>query len=343
MPIRLLQPEVAAKIAAGEVVERPASVVKELLENSLDAGASQVSVEIRGGGADLIRVTDNGCGIPPDELRFVAQRHATSKIGDAHDLEAIATLGFRGEALHSIAAVSQVQLTTRTAADDAAHSLLLQWGSTVSQGVQAAPPGTSVTVRDLFGNVPARRKFLRSPSAEAARISDLVSRFALAFCEVRFLLTIDGHSVITSPGDSRPVNALAAVYGAEVASGMLEARYSEPAAGGYEVWGFITPPSVTRVNRTYTSFFVNRRWIQSRPLSYALEEAYRGFLQTGRHPIAAIHISLPPQDVDVNVHPTKREVRFQHEDRVFSAVQRAIRGALLAHSPVPPLQVEQIP
>ena len=336
MSIKVLPPDLAAKIAAGEVVERPASVVKELVENSIDAGASQITVEIKAGGVEQIKVIDDGHGIPKEEVAIAFQRHATSKLDNQEQLDAIATLGFRGEALPSIAAVSRSVITTRQPLDPGGYRLELLWGETVSSGAQGCPTGTAVEVSDLFGNLPARRKFLRSSSAETSRIQELVSRYVLVFPGIRFQLLVDGRVSFTSPGNGLPREALLAVYGPQAATAMLEV-HGEDSETGYQVDGFAGAPSLTRANRTYMTFFVNRRWVQSRMLSYAVEEAYTGLLQVKRYPLAALNISIPYEEVDVNSHPSKREVRFREESRVFSVVQRAVRAVLVADSPVPNL------
>ena len=339
MPIRVLPSDLAARIAAGEVVERPASVVKELLENSVDAGAGQITVEIRGGGVELIRVIDDGSGIPADEVSIAFQRHATSKLASAEELDRVATMGFRGEALPSIAAVSRVAVQTRPHDETAGFRLALQWGEAADSGpdsnrIVGCAPGTTIEVSELFGNQPARRKFLRSAQSETSRVQELVSRYALAFPEIRFRLVNDGRVSLNTPGNGQPREALLAVYGSQVAAGMLEVQ-GEDADTGYAVEGFAAAPSVSRANRTYMTFFVNRRLIQSRMLSFAAEEAYAGLLQVKRYPVAAINLVLPYEDVDVNSHPAKREVRFHQEGRVFSLTQRAVRAALVADSPVP--------
>ena len=336
MPIKVLSPDLAAKIAAGEVVERPASVVKELVENSIDAGASQITVEIKAGGVEQVKVIDDGHGIPTEEVAIAFQRHATSKIDSQEQLNAIATLGFRGEALPSIAAVSRTVITTRQPLNPGGFRMELLWGESVSSGSQGCPPGTAVEVSDLFGNLPARRKFLRSASAETSRVQEFVSRYALVFPGIRFRLMVDGRASFTSPGNGVPREALLAVYGPQAATAMLEVHGEDPETG-YQVDGFAGAPSLTRANRTYMTFFVNRRWIQSRMLSFAVEEAYMGLLQVKRYPLAALNISIPYEDVDVNSHPSKREVRFREESRVFSTVQRAVRAVLVADSPVPSL------
>ncbi|MFQ6028550.1 MAG: DNA mismatch repair endonuclease MutL, partial [Dehalococcoidia bacterium] len=337
MTIKVLPPELAAQIAAGEVVERPVSVVKELVENAIDAGATQITVEIQGGGVDQIRVIDNGGGIPQDEVDLAFQHHATSKLTLPEQLGAIGTLGFRGEAVPSIAAVSQMSVSTRPAAASAGHRVEYQWGHKVREGAQGGPPGTAVVVSDLFGNLPARRKFLKSASAEASRVHDLIARYALAYPELRFQLTAGSRQVLNSPGSGRPEEALLAVYGPEVASGMLEVHGQDPETG-YRVDGYVSAPSLNRANRTYLTFFVNRRWIQNRMLSFALEEAYHGLLPEKRYPLAVVNLTLPYAEVDVNSHPAKREVRFHQEGKVYSTLQRAVRSALIAESPVPDLQ-----
>ena len=337
MTIRVLPPQLAAQIAAGEVVERPVSVVKELVENSIDAGATQITVELQGGGVDEIRVIDNGAGIAGDEVDLAFQHHATSKLSLPEQLDAISTLGFRGEAVPSIAAVSHMTLTTRPAPANAGYRVEYQWGIKVREGAQGGPPGTSVVVADLFGNLPARRKFLKSASAEGSRVHDLISRYALAYPELRFQLMAGGRTVLSTPGTGRPDEALLAVYGPEVAAGMLAVHGTDPETG-YQVDGFVSAPSLNRANRTYLTFFINRRWIQNRLLSFALEEAYHGLLPEKRYPLAVMNLTLPYADVDVNSHPAKREVRFHQEGKVYSTLQRAVRAALIAQSPVPDLR-----
>lgn len=339
MTIRILPPEVSVLIAAGEVVERPASVVKELIENSLDAGASQVSVEVRHGGLSLIRVTDNGKGIPSAGLALAFHRYATSKVALAQDLTRIATLGFRGEALSSIAAVADVEMLSRPADAVAGAYLRLLDGSPVEQGTRGAPVGTTVTVLHLFAKQPARRKFMRSPTAENQQIASLVSQYALAYPEVRFSLRMDGRQALLTSGSGQLADAVASVYGAEVAAAMLPMRW--PLDGertAIKVSGLVAPPHVSRASRGYVSLFVNRRWVQNRRLTFAVEEAYSGLLEAGRHPIAVVDLRLPYEEVDVNVHPTKAEVRFRQENDAFAAVQRAVRQALLEQAPVPSLR-----
>ena len=330
MPIKVLLPEVISKIAAGEVIERPASVVKELVENSLDAGATQVSIEARGGGVRLIRVVDNGVGIPVDEIGLAFQRYATSKISNLEDLDSISSLGFRGEALPSIAAVAQVEVLSRTSESIAGTFLSLKNGVAFETRKRACPQGTSVTVQHLFQNVPARLKFLKSPHTESSHISNLVSQYSLAFPEVRFSLMLDGRMAIQTSGNGELLDVLVEVFGAKLAESML--RVGE---GGSTVYGFVSSPSLARTSRNYLSFFVNRRWVKSRLLSRATMDAYHGLLMSGKYPVAVLDISLPQQDIDVNVHPAKTEVRFRDEQTLFATVQRVVRAALVEGATAP--------
>jgi DNA mismatch repair protein MutL len=331
MPIRVLASDVVSKIAAGEVVERPASVVKELVENSLDADATQISVEIRGGGVNLIKVIDNGTGIPANEVTVAFQRYATSKIGDLGDLDTISSLGFRGEALPSIAAVAEVEVMTRTAGELAGIYFSLKNGAVIETGKRASPQGTTITVRHLFQNVPARLKFLKSTTTENSRISNLLSQYSLAFPEVKFSLFLDGRTALQTVGNGALRDVMVKVYGLETAGAMIAVGEE----GNYPVWGFVSPPHLARSSRGHLSFFINRRWVHSGLLSRATEDAYRGLLMTGKHPIAVINISLPPQDIDVNVHPSKTEVKFRDEHDLFTMVQRSVRSALVKEMTVP--------
>jgi DNA mismatch repair protein MutL len=336
LTIRVLPPEVSVLIAAGEVVERPASVVKELIENSLDADASEVSVEVKEGGLSLIRVTDNGNGIPSDGLALAFHRYATSKVSLAQDLARITTLGFRGEALPSIAAVAEVEIASRPTDAVAAAYLRLVDGNPVQQGARGAPVGTTVTVLHLFAKQPARRKFMRSATTENQHIASLVSQYALAYPEVRFSLRLDGRQALLTSGSGQLADAVASVYGAEVAAAMLPMRWPpDDERTAISVSGLAGPPHISRASRGYISLFVNRRWVQNRRLTFAVEEAYSGLLPVGRHPIAIVDLRLPYEELDVNVHPTKAEVRFRQEKEAFAAVQRAVRQALLDQAPVP--------
>ncbi|HUF53133.1 MAG TPA: DNA mismatch repair endonuclease MutL [Dehalococcoidia bacterium] len=331
MTIRVLPPDVAARIAAGEVIERPASIVKELVENSLDAGASRVVVEITGGGVTSIRVTDDGSGIVAEEMATAFERHATSKLADDEDLARVLTLGFRGEALPSIAAVAEVELVSRPPSAEAAARLAIGPERPPELASAGAPVGTTMTVRKLFARQPARGKFLRAASSEGGAIAQVVSHYALAYPEVRFQLIADGRQSRHTPGSGDLRDAVAAVYGLETAGQMLDVKSK---GTEIEVRGLAGPPELSRSSRSYISLFVNRRWIQSRRLAFAVEGAYQGMLMVGRHPIAVLDLRVPPGEVDVNVHPTKAEVRFRDESAAFSAVQKAVRAALVASSPV---------
>ncbi len=332
MPIRVLPPEVAGKIAAGEVVERPASVIKELVENSMDASATDIRIEIREGGRRLMRVADNGCGIPAEEAPLAFARHATSKLSDVTDLDRITTLGFRGEALASIAAVSQVTLLTRPREQAMGRYLRLEAGRILRQEGRGCPAGTVITVERLFQNVPARLKFLRRPQTEAGHIHTIVANYALAFPHIRFRLTSDGRQIFQSSGSGQLRDVLIAVYGLEVAERMLAVEGGDD---DLRVWGFVGEPALHRANRRYITLFVNRRWIQDRALTHAIAQAYHTLLPVGRHPLAVILLEMDPGEVDVNVHPTKREVKFRDGRRVFHAVQKAVRRTLVERAPVP--------
>jgi len=342
MPIKILPPQVASKIAAGEVVERPASVVKELIENAIDATATDIRIEIKNGGRRLIRVSDNGCGIPEDEAALAFARHATSKISSEEDLTHIQTLGFRGEALASIAAVSHVTMLTCVKNADTGTLLRLEGGELVQKEKRASPPGTTVTVENLFYNTPARLKFLRSEATESSHIIKLVSAYAIAYPELRFTFIDNGKLTLQTSGNGKLYDVLIKVFGLETAQQMLEIQPesaqdpdSPPQrSDGVCVYGYVGSPSLHRATRDYQLFFVNRRWIQDRSLSYAVEEAYRTILPTGRYPVAILGITMPPADVDVNVHPTKREVRFRDPRGVFATVQRAVRYTVMQQAPV---------
>ena len=346
MTIKVLSPQVAAKIAAGEVVERPASVVKELLENALDAGAGQIAIETKGGGLESIRITDDGCGIAAEDVETAFGRYATSKITRVEDLDGIMTLGFRGEALASIAAVAQVDLTTGIKESTVGDLLTLKEGLVVRHNQQARPHGTTITVRDLFRNVPARLKFLKTAATENSHIANVVSQYALAYPEIRFFLNIDGRTALQTTGSGKLIDVVIEIYGLETARRMLEVSGGEVGWQAGEavpitVTGMVGAPAVNKAGRDALSFFVNRRVIGSRLLTRAVEEAYQGLLMQGRHPIAIININLPPSEVDVNIHPTKAEVKFQNERAVFTAVQRAVRSVLVTTAPVAKIEESQ--
>ncbi len=334
MPVHLLSPETIGKIAAGEVVERPVSVVKELIENSIDAGASEINIEIEEGGTRLIRVSDNGQGMDPDSLALSIQRHATSKLQSFDDLDQLHSLGFRGEALPSIGAVTHLEISTSEASTGIGSRLVVDFGRVHQVRRDAAPSGTTVTVSDLFGNVPARRKFLRQPGTEATYISRMIGAYACERSHIRWSLTMDGRRALATDGRGDDLTAALGVYGSELAEDALPLEPLDEAASVPDVFvsGWVSSPRVTRSHRQSLFFFVNGRLIQHRSLQYALEEAFHSLIMVGRHPLAMVRIELEPRSVDVNVHPTKAEVKFADERAVARAVQRATHHALLKQS-----------
>jgi DNA mismatch repair protein MutL len=334
MSIHILPPEIASQIAAGEVVERPASVVKELLENSLDAGSHSITITVLDAGRRLIEVSDDGCGIPAGQLDLALARHATSKLSQVADLFSISTLGFRGEALASIGSVSRLTIISRTGDSALGARLYVEAGISGSVEPVSAPLGTLVRVEDLFHNVPARLKFLKTDATERRSMDTLVARYALAYPRVRFKMSEGKSATLHTSGDGDQRAILAALYGVDVARQMLEVLAEED---GLKLKGFISPTSITRSNRREITFFINGRWVQDTPLTTALINAYHTLLMVARYPMAAIFLEIDPSDVDVNVHPAKAEVRFRDQDRVFSFVQRATRRALLAYAPIPQL------
>ena len=337
MPIQVLSKEVAARIAAGEVVERPSSAVKELVENAIDAGATHVQVEVVSGGLEGIRIVDNGHGIPVEEVGSLFQRHATSKLISAADLDSITTMGFRGEALYSLAAVAEVSLLTRSADQESAVFVETRNGSVSRQEPRGGPVGTTASIQKLFEQIPARKKFLRTPKSELTRIHTVLTHYSLAHPEVRFSLLTDGRTSFSSPGTGDLREAVSAVYNREVAQALLAVE--SVSETGITVSGLVSAPDLYRANRSYISLYVNQRPIQNRTLAYAVTEAYRGMMASERFPLAILMINVPAADVDVNVHPTKSEVRFRAENDVFSTVQRGVREAIVGGSPVPEMGV----
>ena len=319
-----LDRHVADLIAAGEVVERPASAVKELVENAVDAGATQITVEVQNGGMTFLRVTDNGCGIAPEDAPTAFLRHATSKIRTKEDLAAIGTLGFRGEALAAISSVSRIDLLTKTAEAEGV-SLHLEGGVVTAQQPAGCPQGTTILVRDLFFNTPARMKFMKSDSAEASAIAAVVQQQALAHPEISFRLIRDGETQLQTSGDGERLAAVYTVFGRELAKNMLAVNGTWEK---FHVTGYITKPTATRGNRALQYFFLNGRFIRSRLLSAALEEAYRNQMMTGRFPACVLELQMPLEAVDVNVHPAKTEVKFLNERTVFDAVHYAALSTL---------------
>lgn len=335
MPIRILPEEVASRIAAGEVVERPASVVKELVENSIDAVAGDVKVEMQEGGRRLIRVIDDGEGISADEVPVAFERYATSKLGAVEDLSHIATLGFRGEALSSIAAVSQLTVTTKAKGEGVGTLLRLEGGRVVRHEPHGAAQGTVVTVENLFYNTPARLKFLRSQATEGRHVTELVTCYAMAFPRLRFGLLSDGRRAFQSKGSGDLYEVLMDVYGIETAQQMLKIDRDSTTTSAIVVHGFVSDPALHRSRGRHLITLVNGRWVRDRLISYAIREAYHTVLPRGRHPIAVVQVDLPPDQVDVNVHPAKSEVRFRNSGDAFAAVQKAVRQTLARKAPVP--------
>lgn len=323
--IHVLDPQLANKIAAGEVVERPASVVKELVENSLDAGATSVTIEIVNGGTEYIRVTDNGCGIQPEDVSTAFLRHATSKLRTAEGLDGIETLGFRGEALASIAAVAHVSMRTRTDDDESGTLINIDGGKVTENAPCGCPVGTNIEIRDLFYNVPARLKFLRSSRAEAAAVGDYVMRLILGNTAVSFKFISNGKPVYHSAGDGSLENALICVYGYDIEEHLKPVHYDD---GYILIEGFCGDEDISKSNRIHQSIYVNGRYIRSQQIAYAAQRAYNTRLMVGRFPFLALNIRISPHEVDVNVHPNKLTVRFKDEERISSAVMIAVKEAL---------------
>lgn len=330
--IRVLGDTLANKIAAGEVVERPASVVKELVENSIDAGATQVAITIEQGGKELIRVDDNGEGIASDDVPLALERHATSKLRTPDDLFAISTLGFRGEALPSIASVSQLTLVTKTADESAGSLIEVHGGKLVAHQPTGASQGTSITVRQLFFNTPARYKFLKSDATERRYILDTVLQIAMAHPEIKFSLTSDGQVIFQTPGDGDILSVILAAYGRQVAEAMLPV---DSKRDFLHIAGYVSNPSVNRSNRKDETVIVNGRVINSRLLCSAIEKGYQSLLPAHRFPVAVVSLTVDTSLVDVNVHPAKAEIRFQDDSQVYRAVLLAVKETLLAHDLVP--------
>ncbi len=352
MSINILSEQLASQIAAGEVVERPYSVVKELLENAIDAEAGAINIDIREGGRKSIQIADDGCGIPAAEIETAFLRHATSKLQTVDDLAAIRTLGFRGEALAAIASVSQVTIISRAQGDASGTRLTLEAGVKNGRETVGAPQGTVIAVENLFYNTPARLKFLKSQRTEKRLIDELVTRYALAYPHIRFRLTHNGRITFQSNGSGHVLDVLVEIYGPEIARQLLEIRdwrtRPEPAEGleiegespitdhrlPITISGFIGPPSVHFARRDQIVLFVNGRWIKDGRLTYAVIQAYHTLLPQNRYPLGILFLELPPEDVDVNVHPTKTEVRFRGDKAPFGLVQRTVRETLVQDAPL---------
>lgn len=334
--IQVLDKHTAELIAAGEVVERPASVVKELAENAIDAGADTITVEIQNGGISYIRITDNGCGFVREDIPTAFLRHATSKIRTENDLNSIATLGFRGEALASIAAVSRVELLTRTEEELAGSRYVLEGGEEVSLSDAGCPRGTTICIRDLFYNVPARMKFLKKDVGEANAVAGVVDRLALSHPEISFRFIRDGREELLTPGDGRLDSCINAVLGREFSKTLIPVEYE---LNGVAIHGFTCRAESGRANRTMQHFFVNGRYVKTRTAMAALEQAYKGAMMVGKFPACVLCIDIPPQTVDVNVHPAKIEVRFVNEKPIFDAVYHGVQSAIFNHAEKPQAEI----
>ena len=349
-PILPLSPDVAERIAAGEVIERPVSVVKELVENALDAGTHEIHIEIRGGGLQLIRVTDDGYGIIEEQLERAIARHSTSKIVGVDDLNHLSTLGFRGEALASIAAVSELMLLSRAietellGEEHPATFITLRGGEIMQRGRRARIHGTTVTVRDLFYNVPARLKFMRDPRTEAGHITQLLRRFAVGYPDVRFHLEVEERSLLQTSGSGNLASTLAELYHLPLAEMLNPISFQSPEEENkhaFELHGYVGNRALAQGSRQHITLFINGRWVQSRPMQEAIESGYRGLLPKGKHPLLVLSIDLPAEELDANVHPAKTEVKLMREAEIAAAVTQTIR-AVLERSPALP-EVMQLP
>ena len=336
--IRILDEATINKIAAGEVIERPASVVKELIENSIDAGATDIKVEVLGGGKKLIHVTDNGSGMNTDDAHISYIKHATSKISKITDIDDVSTMGFRGEALSSVTAVAKVEITTRTKKNLSGRKITVHGGKTINNSETGCATGTTITVEDLFYNTPARKKYLKSDSTELAHIIDVVTRNALGHNNISFTLLHNGKELLRSPAASGLMDTIIHIYGKDIAKSMLAVAHESDYA---TVSGFISKPALTRSSIDSQSFFINDRSVNSRAISNALRKGYGTLIPKGRYPVAVLRISINRKDVDVNVHPTKREVRLSHEKEISDTVSEAVKSALSGENLIPDVKLQQ--
>ncbi|OCL26236.1 DNA mismatch repair protein MutL [Orenia metallireducens] len=336
--IRVLAEDVANKIAAGEVIERPASVVKELVENSIDAGASKIEIKVKNGGKDWIQVIDNGEGMSPDDAKLSFERHATSKVERANDLFALRTLGFRGEALPSIASISRVNLTTRTEESLSGIKLRLVGGEIEKEESCGAPIGTNIIIKDLFFNTPVRYKYLKQISTEIGHISDIVNRLALSYPEIAFYLEHNGRKILETTGNGNLLDVIFNIYGRQVAKEMVKVDYSD---NYMEIKGYVSKPTVTRSSRKHQSYFVNGRYVKSNLMGKAVQEAYHTLLTVHRQPIVVLNLKLNPILVDVNVHPTKLEAKFSRSEMVYGLVQEGVTKAIKSSDLVPKLKLDK--
>lgn len=338
--IKLLDNHTINKIAAGEVVDRPASVVKELVENSIDAKSSAITVEIKEGGISMIRVTDNGLGISSTNVKNAFLRHATSKIETDNDLESVLSLGFRGEALASIAAISQLELISKTREELTGSRIELHGGEIIADEEVGCPEGTTIVMRNIFYNTPARKKFLNSPASEAAKVSDIVYKLALGHPQISFKYINNNKLVFNTRGNHKLKNCVMNVYGKEIARDSIEIKFKE---GDLTLVGILGKPSISRSNRLYENFFINGRYIKSDIIQNAVEDAYKTILTVGKFPVAILHLIVAPENIDVNVHPTKMEVRFKDKDGIYDFVYKSVRKSLSNENLVPEVKFNSKP
>lgn len=336
--INLLSKDISELIAAGEVIERPASVIKELLENSIDAGAEHITVEIKNGGTTYMRITDDGCGIDPEQVGTAFERHATSKITSKDDLDKIMTLGFRGEALASISAVSKVEVLTKTKEEELGTNYIIEGSLEKCNEKTGCPDGTTIIIRDIFFNVPVRRKFMKKDSAEANAISAIMQKIVLSHPEISFKLIKDNKVEFTSAGDGKLYSAIYGVYGRDFAHDLIPVDYSE---NGITVKGYVMKPLYSKSNRSFQNFFINGRFVKSVTCCVSLEEAYKNLIMTGKYPACVLMLELSPETVDVNVHPAKAEVRFSNEKVVFNCVYFAVKNALMSSGLIYEFQIKE--
>lgn len=337
--IHVLEKEVADKIATGEVIERPLSIVKELVENSIDAGARSITVEIKKGGKNYIRVTDDGCGIKSDEVEIAFLRHATSKISRAKDLESIETLGFRGEALASIAAVSRTEIITKTAEEKAGTRLVIEGSSIAEREATGCPGGTTIVVRDLFYNTPARRKFMKSDAGESSAVIEFVSQISLAYPHLRIRMISNGNMLFSTPGKGDRYKNILTVFSRELGDGLIPVQAEE---GNLRLEGYISNPGESRATRKQQIFFVNGRVVDSKVIQKGISQAYADKLFEGRFPIAFLFLAIRPDSLDVNIHPNKREIRFNDEDFVTEFIRKSLREALLSKESIPEVKEKML-
>lgn len=335
--IQVLDQVTIDKIAAGEVVERPASVVKELVENAIDAKAAAVTVEVKEGGISFMRIADNGCGIDREDVPGAFLRHSTSKIRNAEDLEHISSLGFRGEALSSIAAVSQVELITKTPEDSFGTRYMISGGKEEGMEDIGAPDGTTFLVRQLFYNVPARRKFLKTAMTEAGHVSDLMTRMALSHPHISFQFINNGQSKLHTSGNGNLRDVIYHIYGREIAANLINVTYEKK---GIRITGYIGAPLISRGNRNFETYFINGRYVKSSIIYKAIEDAYKDFTMEHKYPFTVLHIKVVGEDVDVNVHPTKMEVRFHNQQMIYNSIYEAVDQALHEKELIPEVTID---